>query len=103
MKGLYALSFIVTSTLFFNLGYRMGQYRSIKNEPPEVKPIEVKLNFFQYVKEVDNWFFPCNVIHLEIIERDETDEFFYSEMCGFIKKFIKERKNSGLTFIEYSN
>ena len=106
MKGLYALSFIITSTVCYSLGYRMGQYRPIKDgSEKSVKPIEVNLNFFQNAKKNDNWFFPCNVIHVEILERDNIDKKFYNEMCEFIKKFIHEGKNSTLveysTFVEY--
>ena len=91
---------MITSTVCYKLGYVMGQYRTIRGEPEiSAKPATVNLNFFQYEKKIRDWFFPCKVIHVEVIERDEHDNKFYNEMRGLIKQFLSERNHSA--FVEY--
>lgn len=124
MRKLFLLSFIifVSTSIGYSVGYRVGGVASTvltkpihKNVKPiheNVKPIHenvkhenVKANanvhFFQYVKHIDSWFFPCNGIYIEIIERDENSEKLYNELTKLIHKFVFDKKIAKSTFVEY--
>lgn len=108
MRKLFLLSFIIFASA--SIGYRAGYRRSVGGvggvvHPAPGKPVHVTLDFFEDSKQIDNWFFLCNVIHIEILERDETDEKFSHELNDVINKFLndKNRKEDKSTFVKYRN
>lgn len=96
MRELILLSFIFFAST--SIGYRVG-YRNGAVAPSE--PVYVTVDTFDYFKNIDNWFFPCNVIHIEIIERDETDEKFSSELNDVINKFVNNKNIDKSAFVKY--
>jgi hypothetical protein len=96
MKELVILSFIIFVSIGYRVGYRVG-VSSVSTEP--LKPAgleattEANIEIFQNVKKIEDWFFPCNVIHIEIIERDEKDEKLYNELNCTINKFIDRKQH----------
>jgi hypothetical protein len=100
MRELILLSFIViaSTSIGYRVGYRVG-YRNAAVAPS--KPVYVTVDAFEDFNKFDNWFFPCNVIHIEIIERDETDEKFSSELNNVITKFVNNKEKYKSTFVKY--
>jgi hypothetical protein len=99
MKKIILLSFIffVSTSIGFRVGYRSGVHSA------PARPVHVTLDFFYDPKRIDNWTFLCNVIHIEIIERDETDEKFSNELNDVINKFVtvNNKKIDKSTFVKY--
>ena len=58
----------------------------------------VNVEVFQNVKNIDNWYFPCNVFQIEIIERDEKDEELSKELNDVIKNFLIDKNIDKSTF-----
>lgn len=94
MREFILLSFIVFVST--SIGYHIGYRRAIL-QPGKFVTVDA-LNDF---KNIDNWFFPCNVIHIEIIERNESDEKFSRELNDVITKFVKDKSIEKSTFVKY--
>lgn len=97
MRELILLSFIVFAST--SIGYHIG--RSAVPLTPASKPAYVTVDALNDFKNIDNWFFPCNVIHIEIIERDESDETFSRELNDVITRFVKDKSIEKSTFVKY--
>lgn len=95
MKELVILSFIIfVSTIGYRVGYHVG-VSSVSTEPAKVtETTEANVETFQNVKKIEDWFFPCNVIHIEIIERDAKDEKLYNELNDSINKLIEQHEST---------
>tara|TARA_B110000037_G_C16962089_1_gene441421 strand:- start:191 stop:514 length:324 start_codon:yes stop_codon:yes gene_type:complete len=94
------IEFILFSFIVFastSIGYHIGR----KAVPPPIKPVYVTVDALNDLRNIDNWFFPCNVIHIEIIERNESDEKFSRELNDVITKFVKDRSIEKSTFVKY--
>lgn len=95
MREFILLSFIVFAST--SIGYRIGR----SAVPPPSKPVYVTIDALNDLRKIDNWFFPCNVIHIEIIERNESDEEFSRELNDVITKFVKDKIIEKSTFVKY--
>ena len=112
MREFILLSFIIFAST--SIGYHMG-YRSAVNSaltnPVLTNPVltnlvltnPVTVDVFDDFKNIDNWFLPCSVIHIEIIERNEIDERFSSELNDVINKFVNDNSKNinKSTFVKY--
>ena len=101
MREFVLLSFIIfaSTSIGYRVGYHMGNGAVATEQVPieQMIPIPVKVDFHQNVKKIDDWFFPCNVIHIEITERDKKDEDLSIELNESLKRILIDKS----TFTEY--
>ncbi len=96
MRQFILLSFVIiaSTSVGYSVGYHMG-HRTVSSEPDEPYQVKIRpnvnLNCYQDTKNIDTWVFPCNVIIIEIIEREKEDEELFNELHENIKKILIDK------------
>lgn len=99
MRGFVLLSLIIfaSTSIGYGVGYHVGRKtisssETCKPDEPSTPPHPgVNLNCYQDTRTIDTWVFPCNVIIIEMIEREKKDEELYNELNENIEKFLIDK------------